>query len=235
MDNYYKTLKLIFRIFHLVTFQDCRVYGNIGIAPGAKIIAGNHPNATDGFYLLFVFKEQLHFFAQDDLFDIPFVGWLFAHSGQIRVIPDQKKLAVEQAIKYLEQDKVVAIFPEARLNPDGQPGKSHTGAIRLALATKVPIIPIGFYVPSKNLHHITRMKKGEVSQGHWQTHGHCYLHIGSPWLIGDVTAQPVEQADIPDLTAQLMDKINGLAQLAKEEYASETGSTADLASFSKQR
>jgi 1-acyl-sn-glycerol-3-phosphate acyltransferase len=235
MDNYYKTLKLIFRIFHLVTFQDCRVYGNLDVGSGAKIIAGNHPNATDGFYLLSIFKEQLHFFAQDDLFDIPFVGWLFTHSGQIRVFPDQKKLAVEQAINYLEQDKVVAIFPEARLNPDGQPGKSHTGAIRLALATRAPIIPIGFYVPSKNLHHISRMKKGEVSQGHWQTHGHCYLHIGSPWLIGEEAAQSVGGADIPGLTVQLMDKINGLAQLAMEEYVNETGSTANLASFNKQR
>lgn len=231
MDNYYKTLKLIFRIFHLVTFQDCRVYGNREVAPGAKIIAGNHPNATDGFYLLFIFKEQLHFFAQDDLFGIPLVGWLFTHSGQIRVLPDQKKLAVEQAIKYLEQDKVVAVFPEARLNPDGQPVKSHTGAVRLALATKAPIIPIGFYVPPKNLHHISRMKKGEVSQGHWQTHGHCYMHIGSPWLIDDQAAPSVEQADLRGMTEQLMDKINHQVQLAMEAYARETGSSADLASF----
>ena len=234
MDNYYKTLKLIFRIFHLVTSQDIRVYGNLDVAPGAKIIAGNHPNASDGFYLLFVFKEQLHFFVQDDLFDIPFVGWLFTHSGQIRVIPDQKKLAMEQAIKYLQQDKVVAIFPEARLNPDGQPTKSHTGAVRLALATKAPIIPIGFYVPSKNLHHISRMKRGEVSQGHWQTHGHCYLHIGSPWQIGKDIAQPAEQADIRGMTEQLMDKINDQVQLAMEAYSRETGTTADLASFKVQ-
>jgi 1-acyl-sn-glycerol-3-phosphate acyltransferase len=231
MDNYYKTLKLIFRIFHLVTFQDCRVFGNSDVAHGAKIIAGNHPNATDGFYLLFIFKEQLHFFAQDDLFDIPLVGWLFTHSGQIRVIPDQKKLAMEQAIKYLEQDKVVAIFPEARLNPDGQPTKSHTGAVRLALATRAPIIPIGFYVPPKNLHHISRMKKGEVSQGHWQMRGHCYLHIGSPWLIGEDVAQPAEQADLRGMTEQLMDKINDQVQLAMEAYVRESGATADLASF----
>jgi 1-acyl-sn-glycerol-3-phosphate acyltransferase len=231
MDNYYKTLKLIFRIFHLITFQNCRVFGNLDVAPGAKIIAGNHPNATDGFYLFFIFNEQLHFFAQDDLFDIPFVGWLFTHSGQIRVIPDQKKLAMEQAIKYLEQDKVVAIFPEARLNPDGQPTKSHTGAVRLAVATRAPIIPIGFYVPPKNLHHISRMKKGEVSQGHWQTHGHCYVHIGSPWQIGEDVVQPAEQADMRGVTEQLMDKINDQVQLAKDAYARVTGESVNLASF----
>jgi 1-acyl-sn-glycerol-3-phosphate acyltransferase len=147
------------------------------------------------------------------------------------VIPEQKKLAMEQAVKFLEQDKVVALFPEARLNPDGQPVKSSTGAVRLSLMTGAPIIPIGFYVPPKNLHHITRMKKGQVSQGHWQTHGHCYLHIGSPWLPGEGTGASVEQADLHGLTERLMEKINDQAQLAMLQYAAETGLPADLASF----
>ena len=234
MSIYYKILRLIFRIFHLVFFQDCRVYGEHDSPPGAKIIAGNHPNATDGFFLLFVFKEQLHFFVQGDLYDIPFVGWLFTKSEQIRVIPDQKKLAMEQAVTFLEQDKVVALFPEARLNPDGQPVKSGTGAVRLSLTTGSPIIPIGFYVPPKNLHHITRMKKGRVSQGYWQTHGHCYLHIGSPWLPSEETVASIEQADLRGLTERLMDKINDQAQLAMQKYASETGLPVDLASLNEQ-
>ena len=231
MSIYYKILKLIFRIFHLVFVQDCRVYGDRGYPSGAKIIAGNHPNATDGFFLLFVFKEQLHFFVQGDLYDIPFIGWLFTKSGQIKVIPEQKKLAMEQAVSFLKQDKVVVLFPEARLNPDGQLVKSGTGAVRLSLMTGAPIIPIGFYVPPKNLHHITRMKKGQVSQGHWQIHGHCYLHLGPPWLPGEETGGSIEQADLRGLTEQLMDKINDQAQLAIQQYVVETGLPAELASY----
>jgi len=231
MDAYYKTIKLIFKIFHLASNQDYRAYGDLNLPPGAKIIAGNHPNATDGFFLPFVFKEQLHFFIQGDLYNIPLMGWLFAKSEQIRVIPDQKKLALEHALKLLLQDKVVAIFPEARLNPDGQPVKSGTGAIRLSLQTRKPLIPIGFYVPPKNLHHISRMKKGKLSQGHWQIHGRCYLHVGSPWLPQVEADTPLEQVDLRSLTERLMGRINDQVQLAKQVFRNETGLPADLVSL----
>jgi 1-acyl-sn-glycerol-3-phosphate acyltransferase len=233
MDYSYKTVMLIFRIFHLVSAQDCKVYGELNFPLGAKIIAGNHPNATDGFFLPFIFKEQLYFFIQGDLFDIPIIGWLFTKCGQIKVDPEQKKLAMEQGLKYLEQDKPVAIFPEARLNPNGQAMKSNTGAIRLSLATKAPIIPIGFYVPPINLHHISRMKKGQVSQGHWQRKGHCYLHFGSPWLPCEESGVSMEKSDVYRLTELLMQKINELSQLAAMEYEKETGLSADLATFNK--
>lgn len=231
MDAYYKTIKLIFKLFHLASNQDCRAYGELNLPPGAKIIAGNHPHATDGFFLPSIFKEQLHFFVQGDLYDIPLVGWLFTKSEQIKVIPDQKKLAMEHALKLLRQDKVVAIFPEARLNPDGQPVKSGTGAIRLSLQTQKPLIPIGFYVPPKNLHHISRMKKGKLSQGHWQTQGRCYLHVGSPWLPQVDPDAPLEQTDLRSLTERLMDKINDQAQLAMLAFMHETGLSADRVSF----
>jgi len=231
VDIYYKIIKLIFRVFHLILSQECRVNGDYPVRPGPKIIAGNHPNATDGFYLPSLFREKLYFFAQGDLFSIPFFGWLLAKSGQIPVNPEQKKAALDRAVELLEQGETVAIFPEARLNPDGQPVRSNTGAVRLSLMTGAPIIPIGFYVPPKNLHHITRMKKGRVSQGHWQTHGRCYLHIGSPWLPGEEGGKSLEQADLRGLTDRLMEKINDQAQLAMQVYVKETGLPVDLASF----
>ena len=231
MDIYYKIIKLIFRVFHLVLFQKCHVSGEYPVRLGQKIIAGNHPNATDGFYLPSLFKDKLYFFVQGDLFNIPIIGWLFNKSGQIRVDPDHKRASLDRAVELLKQGESVAIFPEARLNPDGQPMKSSTGAVRLSLMTKVPIIPIGFYVPPRNLHHISRMKKGEVSQGHWQTHGHCYLHFGSPWLPGEEAGESLEQADLRGLTDRLMEKINDQAQLAMQEYAKQTGLPIDVASF----
>ena len=120
MDIYYNSVKGIIRLFHAILFQDCHVNRDVTLPLGAKIIAGNHPNATDGLFLPFVFREKLHFFVQGDLFDIPFVGWLLAKSDQIKVLADNKLLALEKAKKLLNQDKVIAIFPEARLNPERQ-------------------------------------------------------------------------------------------------------------------
>ena len=231
MDIYYRNIKLIFGVYHLILFQKCLVSGEYPVRLKQKIIAGNHPNATDGFYLPDLFKEKIYFFVQGDLFNIPIIGWLFTKSGQIRVDPDNKIASLDRAVELLKQGESVAIFPEARLNPDGQPLKSSTGAVRLSLMTKVPIVPIGFYVPPKNLQHISRMKKGQVSQGHWQTHGRCYLNFGSPWLPGDKPGSSLEQADLRGLTDQLMEKINDQAQLAMQQYAKETGLPVNVASF----
>lgn len=222
MEIYYNTAKGIIRIFQTIFPQDCRVHGEVNLPLGAKIIAGNHPNATDGLFLPFVFKEKLHFFIQGDIFDIPLISWLLAKSDQIRVIPDNKLLALEKAEKLLKLDKVIAIFPEARLNPDRQTLKSGTGAVLLSLLTGAPIIPVGFYVPAKYLHYIERTMNDRISKGHWQTHGHCYLHVGAPWRPGEEMDGEPKSAERHELTRQLMEKIETLELMARQDCARET-------------
>ncbi len=227
MDAYYNTAKGIIRIFQMIFSQDCHVNGLVNPPPGAKIIAGNHPNATDALFLPFVFREKLHFFIQGDIFDIPFIGWLLARSDQIPVLPDNKLLAIVKAEKLLKQDKVVAIFPEARLNPQRQVLKSGTGAVHLSLLTGVPIIPVGFYVPSKFLHYFERKKSDRISKGHWQTHGHCYLHIGPQWHPKMGTDGESNPAGRHELTRRLMKIIETQALKARQDCARETGLSDD--------
>ncbi len=228
---YYKTCMAIIRTFHFILGQDCHVSGQRSFPIGAKIIAGNHPNATDGFFLPFIFPEQLYFFIQGDLFSLPFFGWLLKKADQIQVVPGQKHLALEKALRLLKQDKPVAIFPEARLNPDGQPTKSATGAVRLSLMTGTPIIPVGFYVPPKNLHYFERNRLGRKTRGHWQLRGHCYLNIGSQWTPVQETDQTTGVDAIRSMTERLMDNINAQVQLAKQAFTSTAGEPADLATF----
>jgi 1-acyl-sn-glycerol-3-phosphate acyltransferase len=230
MSIYYNTAKGIIRLFQTIFSQDCHVNGELNPPSGAKIIAGNHPNATDGLFLPFVFHEMLHFFIQGDIFDIPFIGWLLAKSDQIPVLPENKLRSLEKAEQLLKQDQAIAIFPEARLNPEHQLLKSGTGAVQLSLLTGAPIIPVGFYVPERFLHYIERIKNGRVSKGNWQTHGHCYLHIGSPWQPGAENSGKTAQANRRELTRRLMERIEALAIMAKQDYAREMGIPVDLES-----
>jgi 1-acyl-sn-glycerol-3-phosphate acyltransferase len=173
MDLYYIAVKWILRLYQQILSQYAQVSGDLPPRPGAKIIAANHPNATDGFFLPFIFQEKLHCFIQGDLFSVPFFGWLLARSKQIPVWPAQKNAAFEMACGLLAGGKTVVIFPEGRLNPDNQPVKASTGAVRLSLLTGAAIIPVGFYVPAQNLLNIITQKKGRPSQGRWQTGGCC--------------------------------------------------------------
>ncbi|PWB51426.1 MAG: hypothetical protein C3F13_13365 [Anaerolineales bacterium] len=231
MNVYYNTAKTIIRIFHLIFNQDCHTFGKLDYHRGAKIIAGNHPNATDGLFLPFIFTEKLHFFVQGDIFDIPFVGWLLAKADQIKVTPGQKHLALKQGIRLLENNKAVAIFPEAALNPDGQSLKSATGAVRMSLYTQVPIIPVGFYVPPNYLRYMVRDKNGRKSRGHWQKRGHCYVHIGEEWLPSMEFTGAADRATLDELTERLMQKIMAQAQLAMQAYTRESGLATKLATI----
>ncbi len=160
MDTYYSTAKLILRIYQGMLSQHSHVSGELPRCPGAKIIAANHPNVTDGFFLPFILQEKLHFFIQGDIFSIPFIGWLLARCEQIPVWPARKKAALEQACELLAGGKTVVIFPEGKLNPDNQPLKAGTGAVRLSLMTGAAIIPVGFYVPAQVCKKFDHTEKG---------------------------------------------------------------------------
>ncbi len=215
MDIYYSVIKTIFRILHLTIGQDCRVGGETIFPSGAKIIAGNHPNVTDGLFLPFVFDEHLHFFIQGYVFDIPILGWLYRKSEQIPVLPGQKNRSLEQAALLLQQEKVVVIFPEGRLNPDQQPLKARTGAVRLSLMTHTPIIPVGFYVSPQHLHHIYLGKYDHQTHGSWQFGGHCYLQTGKPWLPEEEINGVIDIDKLHELTERLMEKIRVQAYAAR--------------------
>ena len=221
MDLYYSAVKWILRLYQQILSQDFHVSGNLPLRPGAKIIAANHPNATDGFFLPFIFQEKLHCFIQGDVFSVPFFGWLLAKSKQIPVWPAQKNAAFEMACGLLAGGKTVVIFPEGRLNPDCRPVEANTGAVRLSLLTGAAIIPVGFFVPTQHLRRITIQKNGHPSQSRWQTSGCCYVHIGSPWLAGQEINRKGEETTVHELTARLMERITALAHQAALECVHE--------------
>jgi len=221
MELYYNLAKLILRIYQGILLQDCQVSGELPLGPGPKIIAPNHPNATDGFFLPFILHEKLYFIIQGDMFWIPFFGWLLARSGQIPVWPDQKKAALDQASDLLANGKTVVIFPEGQLNPNRKPVKPGTGAVRLSLMTGAAIIPVGFYVPAQHLYNLTVRKNGELGHSLWQTGGRCYIQIGSPWLPGLQGCKEADKTAVRELTDRLMERIDALADQAALECIQE--------------
>jgi 1-acyl-sn-glycerol-3-phosphate acyltransferase len=214
MDIYYSATKLILKLYQGIFSQDSHIRGELPLQPGAKIIAANHANVTDGFFLPFVIQEKLHFFVQGDLLSIPFFGWLLAKSGQIPVWPDQKKAALEKAHELLAAGKTVVIFPEGKLNPDSQPTKAYTGTVRLSLMTGAAIIPVGFHVPRMYLKGRTIQKNGKPTLGFWQSGGRCFIRIGLPWLPSHEMRRKAEETAITELTIHLMSRIKALVELA---------------------
>jgi 1-acyl-sn-glycerol-3-phosphate acyltransferase len=221
MSVYYRSARFILGIYRMLLSRGCRVFGELPHLPGPKIIAGNHPNATDGFHFPFVFREKLHFFIQGNIFSVPFFGWLLEKSDQIPVHPDLKKAALDRACSLLKSGQTVVIFPEGRLNPDNQPVKAGVGAVWMSLMTGAAIIPVGLFVPEEYVRNLVVRIKGRLTQGRWQIGGLCYIHIGSPWLPRLEINGRLNSATVHDLTDRLMDKIRELAHLAYLAWAND--------------
>jgi 1-acyl-sn-glycerol-3-phosphate acyltransferase len=217
MKSWYPVLKSILKIYVTLFVEEIQVSGDENIPSGPKIIVANHPNATDGFMLPFVFPEKLHFLIQGSVFSTPFVGRLLDWAEQIPVDKGAGIKALDLAKEKLDQGNSVVIFPEGRLNNDQCLHKGRVGAARLAFETGVPLLPLGFYVPPDSLRSFSKNIREErrISTARWQWGGNCFIQIGKPLHTAtDRISSDIEEY-LHQLTESIMENIAGLVDLAR--------------------
>ena len=224
--SYQLTLGLL-RLYLIVFRLRCNVSGARFLPQGAKILAGNHPNITDGFFIPFIFNERFFAMMHITTFDNPLMGWLFRKSDQIPVIPGRKLEALRKACEVLRQGYNVAICPEGRLNPEQESLKAGSGAVCLSLKTGAPIVPVGIYVAEQDTMNIEYWQNNNKHSGHWQIHGCCYIRVGQPWYPAREAIELSGQA-AELLTEVLMDKIYTLSAEAAQQASLEQAVTLPI-------
>ena len=116
---------------------------------GPVIVISNHVSAVDGVLLAIVCRRlgrPARLLAKAELFKVPALGWALRRIGFIPVRrgTDAAADSLDAAAAALEAGEVVALFPEGRYtrDPDRWPERAKTGAVRLALRTGAPIVPV---------------------------------------------------------------------------------------------
>jgi 1-acyl-sn-glycerol-3-phosphate acyltransferase len=141
------------------------------------------------------------------------LGWVLRSVKQIPVrrgVGDRSPLeAAEAAVRAGE---VVVVYPEGTVTkrPDFLPMDGKTGAVRLSLATGVPITPMASW----------------GSQAVWQKSGRGSLRPGRPvWVrVGtpiDLSSRRIDTGDyeaVRSITAELMGRIAELAGDLRDRY-----------------
>ena len=111
-------------------------------AEGAAIVAPNHKNFLDAFFVGLALCRHVRYMAKVELFKGT-LAWLFLRLGAFPVRRGEADAeAVETARSILARGGLVVVFPEGtRVEQPDALGSPHHGAGRLALATGAPIVP----------------------------------------------------------------------------------------------
>jgi 1-acyl-sn-glycerol-3-phosphate acyltransferase len=116
---------------------------------GPIIVIANHTSYADGVLLALACRRlgrSLRLLATSGVFGVPIIGRMFTRLGFIPVARGgpQAAAALDAAAAALTAGEAVGVFPEGRItrDPNRWPERAKTGAVRLALRSGAPIVPV---------------------------------------------------------------------------------------------
>ena len=136
---------------------------------GSAIIVSNHVSYIDALVLAGAVRRPMRFVMAKDVYDIPFLNYLFRACRTIPIAPksvdmETYKKAFEDIEQALEDGDLLCIFPEGRVTPDGEVGEFKSGLMKILESHPVPVIPAALkgLWGSKFTHHGDGLFKGSL-------------------------------------------------------------------------
>lgn len=133
----------ISKIFWFIRYE-----GRENIPPNNSppfLIVGNHQTYIDPVWICLPMRRRLRYMAFAPAFEWRFIGPLIRYLGAFPVSLDEKASigAIKESVRTLRDGAVLTIFPEgAREFADGELLEFKTGAVRIAMQAKVPVLPV---------------------------------------------------------------------------------------------
>ena len=140
-------------LLRLMWLKEVRGIENIP-KDGRFIVTPNHQSYLDDWIppslIVPYLDKELHMYVNSSYFKNPLSRlYLWNHKAipvEIYGGKDRKKInekAFKKALSYIKKGEPICIYPEGGRTKDGKLQKAKTGAARLALTAKVPILPVG--------------------------------------------------------------------------------------------
>ena len=117
---------------------------------GPVILASNHLSFSDSIFLPLQSRRPVVFLAKSEYFTGrglkgALTRWFFKATGQLPIDRSGGKASeasLNTGLRVLAQGQVLGIYPEGTRSPDGRLFRGRTGIVRMALESKVPVIPV---------------------------------------------------------------------------------------------
>jgi 1-acyl-sn-glycerol-3-phosphate acyltransferase len=171
---------------------------------GPAILVANHVGLQDPQALIGIVLAHSHrmpaILAKWKIFANPIVRFL---SNTIPLYDDRRK-TIAEAMALLQKGELVCFYPEAGVNTQQTIGKVKTGAARLALASRAPVIPIG-------LRRISAVPQTSADHRHDILFGRVRVVIGKPIDVSAWYNRTVDRPLLDAVTDAIMTRVAALA------------------------
>ncbi len=114
-------------------------------ATGGAVVAINHTGYVDflpAALAVHYRQRRLRFMIKAEMQDVKVVGWLIKRTKTIPVDRTAGAGAYAVAVENLKAGELVGVYPEATISRSFELKEFKTGAARMALEAKAPIVPI---------------------------------------------------------------------------------------------
>jgi 1-acyl-sn-glycerol-3-phosphate acyltransferase len=176
---------------------------------GGVLLACNHISYVDFVYGGLAANpsgRKVRFMAKRELFDHRLTGPLMRSMHHIEVDRGEGLASFETAVDYLRDGEAVGIFPEATISRALELKDFKTGAVRIAAAAGVPLVPVVMWGTQRML---TKEHPRDLSPGRT-----ILLRAGAP--LAPSGADPVaETARLKAVMARMLDE--AIAEYPAEE------------------
>ena len=203
-------------IFMVVTKRDWA--GADKFPEGGFVLAPNHVSHLDPFLLShFLVDNNVppRFLAKDTLMDLKVGGKILWAAEQIPVYRGTEGAAesLRAAIAAVDAGGVVIIYPEGTItrDPEGWPMSGRTGAVRVALATGKPLVPVMQWGPQA----IMWPYKKQLKLFPRKT---MHMRVGKPVDLSDFAGKPLTEEILHAATDRLMDDLTALMAEVRGEW-----------------
>ena len=111
-------------------------------AQGAVMIAANHIAYFDPPLIGSASPRELYYMAKEELFENSLFGWLISKFNAFPISRGSfDREGIKRATQVLREGNALLVFPEGTRSKDGNLREPKSGAAKLALDTRVPIVP----------------------------------------------------------------------------------------------
>jgi 1-acyl-sn-glycerol-3-phosphate acyltransferase len=164
---------------------------------GGMIIAMNHVHWMDIPVIggMLPLSYQLSWLGKSELFKNPIIGWWFRQMKVIAINRGKRDLAaLETSVQALRDGAVLLIYPEGHRSRDGVLLPGRGGAVRMAMQSGMPIVPVAVLGTEQGL-------KGSL------TGKPVTLRIGAPFVVPPTADGKIPPDTMDQLTTEMMQRI----------------------------